>query len=146
MSGRKVTPVEVGLRYLSLGYDLRRVVDDGMKAGGLSLARTKVLQVLDRRGTVRQSVLAQELGQAPRSVTQSVEALEREGLVERTVDPHDGRSKLVRLTPEGTRALAAGTAAGEQVLREAFGAMGAERLGNLDQLLDALRAGLSGAA
>jgi DNA-binding MarR family transcriptional regulator len=141
-----VTPVEVGLRYLSLGYDLRRVVDDGMTAGGLSLARTKVLQVLDRRGTVRQSVLAQELGQAPRSVTQSVEALEREGLVQRTADPHDGRSKLVRLTPEGTRALAAGTAAGEQVLREVFGAMGAERLGNLDQLLDALRAGLSGAA
>ncbi|MFJ1609982.1 MarR family winged helix-turn-helix transcriptional regulator [Streptomyces sp. NPDC088253] len=146
MSGRKVTPVEVGLRYLSLGYDLRRVVDDGMTAGGLSLARTKVLQVLDRRGAVRQSVLAQELGQAPRSVTQSVEALEREGLVERAADPHDGRSKLVRLTPEGAKALAAGTAAGEQVLREVFGAMGVEQLGNLDQLLDALRAGLSGAA
>lgn len=146
MSGRKVTPVEVGLRYLSLGYDLRRVVDDSMTTGGLSLARTKVLQVLDRRGTVRQSVLAQELGQAPRSVTQSVEALEREGLVERTADPHDGRSKLVRLTPEGTRALISGTAAGEQVLREAFGAMGAEQLGNLDQLLDALRPALSGAA
>jgi DNA-binding MarR family transcriptional regulator len=146
VSGRKVTPVEVGLRYLSLGYDLRRVVDDGMTAGGLSLARTKVLQVLDRRGTVRQSVLAQELGQAPRSVTQSVEALEREGLVERTADPHDGRSKLVRLTPEGTKALIAGTAAGEQVLREVFGAMGPDQLGNLDQLLDALRAALSGAA
>ncbi|MDX3760862.1 MarR family winged helix-turn-helix transcriptional regulator [Streptomyces mirabilis] len=146
MRGRKVTPVEVGLRYLSLGYDLRRVVDDSMTTGGLSLARTKVLQVLDRRGTVRQSVLAQELGQAPRSVTQSVEALEREGLVERTADPHDGRSKLVRLTPEGTKALIAGTAAGEQVLREVFGAMGPDQLGNLDQLLDALRAALSGAA
>ncbi|MFB8131339.1 MarR family winged helix-turn-helix transcriptional regulator [Streptomyces mirabilis] len=117
-----------------------------MTMGGLSLARTKVLQVLDRRGTVRQSVLAQELGQAPRSVTQSVEALEREGLVERTGDPHDGRSKLVRLTPEGTRALISGTAAGEQVLREVFGAMGAEQLGNLDQLLDVLRAALSGAS
>ncbi|MFF1741977.1 MarR family winged helix-turn-helix transcriptional regulator [Streptomyces mirabilis] len=126
-----MTLVEVGLRYLPLGYDLRRVVDDGMTAGGLSLARTKVLQVLDRRGTVRQSVVAQELGQAPRSVTQSVEALEREGLVEWTADPHDGRSKLVRLTPEGAKALAAGTAAGEQVLREVF---------------DALRAALSGAA
>ncbi|MFF3658814.1 MarR family winged helix-turn-helix transcriptional regulator [Streptomyces olivochromogenes] len=146
MRGRKVTPVEVGLRYLSLGYDLRRVVDDGMTAGGLSLACTKVLQVLDRRGAVRQSVLAQELGQAPRSVTQSVEALEREGLIERTADPHDGRSKLVRLTPEGSKALAAGTAAGEQVLREVFGPMGAEQLGNLDQLLAVLRAGLSGGA
>ncbi|MFG2254207.1 hypothetical protein [Streptomyces mirabilis] len=52
----------------------------------------------------------------------------------------------MRLTPEGTKALIAGTAAGEQVLREVFGAMGAEQLGNLDQLLDALRAALSGAA
>ncbi|MFE2564825.1 MarR family winged helix-turn-helix transcriptional regulator [Streptomyces mirabilis] len=126
-----MTLVEAGLRYLPLGYDLRRGVDDGMTADGFSLARTKVLQVLDRRGTVRQSVLAQELGQAPRSVTQSVEALEREGLVEWTADPHDGRSKLVRLAPEGAKALAAGTAAGEQVLREVF---------------DALRAALSGAA
>ncbi|MFG2632057.1 MarR family winged helix-turn-helix transcriptional regulator [Streptomyces sp. NPDC048473] len=145
-SGRKVTSVEVGLRYLSLGHHLRKVVDDGMTAGGLSLARTKVLQVLDRRGAVRQSALAQELGQAPRSVTQSVEALEREGLVERAADPDDGRSKLVRLTPEGAKALTAGTAAGEHMLREVFGAMGREQLVDLDQLLDALQAGLSGAA
>lgn len=145
MSGRKVTPVEVGLRYLSLGYHLRRVVDDGMTTGGLSLARTKVLQVLDRRGTVRQSVLAEELGQAARSVTQSVEALEREGLVERMPDPDDGRSKLVRLTTKGAKALTAGTAAGEQVLREVFGAMHREQLAALDELLDALNAGLPGA-
>jgi DNA-binding MarR family transcriptional regulator len=140
-----VTPVEVGLRYLSVGYHLRRVVDDGMTTGGLSLARTKVLQVLDRRGTVRQSVLAEELGQAPRSVTQSVEALEREGLVVRTPDPDDGRSKLVGLTTKGAKALTAGTAAGEQVLREVFGAMRREQLAALDELLDALNAGLPGA-
>jgi DNA-binding MarR family transcriptional regulator len=138
-----VTPAEVGLRYLSLAYRLRRVVDDGMTAGGLSLARTKVLQVLDHQGAVRQSVLAQELGQAPRSVTQSVEALEREGLVERAADPDDGRSKLVRLTPKGAEALAAGMAAGEQVLREVFGAMRYQQLVGLDELLDILKAGLA---
>ncbi len=52
----------------------------------------------------------------------------------------------MRLTPEGAKALAAGTAARVGVLREVFGAMGAEQLGNLDQLLDALRAGLQGGA
>ncbi|SFF61833.1 hypothetical protein [Streptomyces mirabilis] len=52
----------------------------------------------------------------------------------------------MRLTPEGTEALTAGTAAGEQGLREVFGAMGAEQLWNSGQLLDILRAGLSGAA
>ncbi|MGW0593939.1 MarR family winged helix-turn-helix transcriptional regulator [Streptosporangium sp. NPDC002607] len=142
MSDRMATPEEIGLRYLSLGYRLRKVVDDGMTAGGLSLARTKVLQVLDRRGAMRQSSLAQELGHAPRSVTQSVEALEREGLVERAADPEDGRSKLVSLTPEGARALAAGTAAGERVLREVFGTLEREQLVDLGKLLDAIAAGL----
>ncbi|MET8050221.1 MarR family transcriptional regulator [Streptosporangium sp. NPDC005286] len=142
MSDRMATPEEIGLRYLSLGYRLRKVVDDGMAAGGLSLARTKVLQVLDRRGAMRQSSLAQELGHAPRSVTQSVEALEREGLVERAADPEDGRSKLVSLTPEGARALAAGTAAGERVLREVFGTLEREQLVDLGKLLDAIAAGL----
>jgi hypothetical protein len=52
-------PVDVGLRYLSLGYRLRRLVDDRMTAGGLSLAGTKILQVLDRHGTLRQSLLAE---------------------------------------------------------------------------------------
>lgn len=41
---------------------------------------------------------------------QSVEALEREGLVERAADPGDGRSQLVRLTPE-TRSVGRGSRA-----------------------------------
>ncbi|MGD6745345.1 MarR family winged helix-turn-helix transcriptional regulator [Streptomyces sp. BH106] len=146
VSGREADPVEIGLRYLTLGHDLRKVVDDAMTAGGLSLARTKVLQVLERRGALGQSALARELGQAPRSVTQSVEALEREGLVERTPAPTDARSKLVRLTPQGTEALAAGTAAGERVLRQVFGAMEPGRLRDLAQILGELQAGVSGAS
>ncbi|MFB9676831.1 MarR family winged helix-turn-helix transcriptional regulator [Streptosporangium vulgare] len=142
MKDRTATPAEIGLRYLSLGHRLRKVVDDGMTAGGLSLARTKVLRALDGRGAMRQSSLARELGHAPRSVTQSVEALEREGLIERAADPEDGRSKLVSLTPEGTRALAAGTAAGERVLHEIFGTLDSGQLADLAKLLDAIDAGL----
>ena len=136
------TPAEVGLRYLSHAHHLRKTVDDTMTAAGLSLARTKVLQVLELRGAVRQSILAQELGQAPRSVTQSIEALEREGLIERTPDPDDGRSKLVHLTPRGTKALTAGTAAGEEALRKALGPLGHDQLAVLDRLLDTIEEGL----
>ena len=143
MSG-EAKPVDIGLRYLSLGYRLRRLVDDRMTAGGLSLARTKILQVLDRRGTLRQSSLAEDLGHAPRSVTQSVEALEREGMLERTAAPDDRRSKLVSLTPEGTKALATGTAAGDAVLREIFGGIKGEELASLAKLLDAIDARISG--
>ncbi|MBO0516019.1 MarR family winged helix-turn-helix transcriptional regulator, partial [Streptomyces beijiangensis] len=135
MSGQ-TKPVEVGLRYLALGHRLRKVVDERMTAGGLSLARTKILQVLDRSGPLSQSSLAEELGHAPRSVTQSVEALEREGLVVRTPAPQDRRSKIVSLAPKGAEALAAGEAAGEAVLREIFGALGGEDLAVLAGLLD----------
>ena len=137
------TPTEVGLRYLSLAHHLRRTVDDTMTAAGLSLARTKVLQVLQLRSAVRQSILAQELGQAPRSVTQSIEALEREGLIERTPDPDDGRSKLVHLTPRGSKALTAGTAAGEEALRRVFGPLGHDQLAVLERLLNTIETGLS---
>ena len=139
MSSRP-TPADVGLRYLSVAHRLRATVDGRMTAGGLSLARSKVLQVLAQRGPLQQSAIAEQLGQAPRSVTQSVEALERDGLVERTTPPEDRRAKLVTLTPKGTRALTAGLTAGEHTLRKIFGAIGRERLATLDKLLDTLEA------
>ena len=131
-------PADVGLRYLSVGYHLRKVVDARMAASGLSLARTKVLEVLAHRSPLPQSALAEALGQAPRSVTQSVEALERDGLVERTTAPDDRRSKLVALTPAGAEAVAASTAAGQEVLHDIFGSMGVKELNALDQFLDAI--------
>ncbi|MDX6355641.1 MAG: hypothetical protein QOF98_2544 [Streptomyces sp.] len=141
----RADPVDVGLRYLALGYRLRRVVDDRMTAGGLSLARTKVLQVLERRGPLRQTTLAEELGHAPRSVTQSVEALEREGLIERTPVPDDRRSKLVTLTPAGTKALTDGASAGSAVLHEIFGTLTDNQIADLNRLLTAVESAMDSA-
>jgi DNA-binding MarR family transcriptional regulator len=143
--GDRPNPVEIGLHHLAVGHYLRRVVDAGMTAGGLSLARTKVLEVLARRSPLQQSELADALGHAPRSVTQSVEALERDGLVERTASAEDRRLKLVALTPKGAKALAAGTAAGEDVLREIFGTLGDDELALFDKLLDAIDTAVSAA-
>src|SRR5258708_1652038 len=116
----------------------------GVAAATSSISRRSVSAFCRLRATRPRWVEA--LGHAPRSVTQSVEALEREGLVERTRSPDDRRSKLVSLTPEGTRAVAAGTTAGEDLLREIFGAMGREQLASLDKLLDAIDAAMSATA
>jgi DNA-binding MarR family transcriptional regulator len=67
-------------------------------------------------------------------------------VVERTTSPDDRRSKLVSLTPEGTKALAGGRTAVDEVLREIFGAMGREQLAGLDKLLDAIDAAMSATA
>jgi len=128
-------PEQVGLRYLSVAYRVRKVLNEQMTTSGLSLARTKVLQVLERNTSIRQASLAQELGFAQRSVTQAIEALERDGLVERTSDPTDGRAKLVTLTADGAAALAASTDAGNRALQQIFGSLDREQLTQLDALL-----------
>ncbi|MDT7762877.1 MAG: hypothetical protein QOC63_2297, partial [Mycobacterium sp.] len=87
-------PERLGLQYLNLAYRIRKVVDKHMVTSGLSLARWKVLEILDGKGSIRQKALAQELGFAERSVTQAVESLAGDGLVERMPDPADGRAKL----------------------------------------------------
>jgi DNA-binding MarR family transcriptional regulator len=131
-------PERVGLRYLTLAYQVRKVVDKHMVTSGLSLARWKVLEILDGKGSIRQKALAQELGFAERSVTQAVESLASDGLVERMPDPADGRAKLVTLTDEGAAALAAGTKAGAQVLQRIFGNLDRKQLASLDELLNVI--------
>ncbi|MDQ1041213.1 DNA-binding MarR family transcriptional regulator [Streptomyces sp. V3I8] len=130
------TPEQVGLSFLTLAYGLRERVDRSMMStAGLSLSRTKVLQALAGRGALHQAELAASLGQAPRSVTQIVEGLERLGLVARTGDPEDRRRKTVSLTDSGRTALAAAEQAGTQALRHCFGSLEPQQLGTLDALL-----------
>jgi DNA-binding MarR family transcriptional regulator len=131
-------PEQLGLRYLVLAQQVRKVLDKHMVDSGLSLARWKVLEVLGRTGSIRQTELAQELGFAPRSVTQAIEGLASDGLVARMLDPGDGRAKLVALTDEGVAALAAGTEAGERKLRRIFGTLDRKQLACLDEVLGAI--------
>ena len=126
---------EVGLHYLTIAAQLRRAVDEHMAGSGASLARTKILQVLAEHGPLKQARLAEELGQAARSITQAVETMQRDGLVHRSPDPDDGRAKVVTVTEEGLRALAAGEAAGNEILRRTFRRFGAEQLEVLDEML-----------
>lgn len=129
---------EVGLRYLTTSAQLRRTVDEHMARNGVSLARTKILQVLARHGPVKQARLATELGLAARSITQSVEAMERDGLVRRTPDAEDRRAKVVAVTEEGARALAAGETTGDEILRRIFGQLGPRQLEALEEVLAVL--------
>jgi DNA-binding MarR family transcriptional regulator len=61
----------------------------------------RVLSAHGEDGGVRSSELAQDLGIAPRSVTEVVDALEAKGLASRSPDPSDRRAALVSLTGRG---------------------------------------------
>lgn len=138
-------PEQVGLSFLTLAYSLREQVDQHMLAtAGLSLSRTKVLQALAGCGALHQAQLAASLGQAPRSVTQIVEGLERLGMVARTGDPGDRRRKSVSITDIGRTALRAAEEAGTHVLRQRFGRLEPQQLATLDTLLAHLDIALTG--
>ncbi|MGH6845589.1 MAG: MarR family winged helix-turn-helix transcriptional regulator [Methylocella sp.] len=71
---------------------------------GLNPAQDAILrQLLARPAGMRVSALAAHLGVRQPSITDSVIALERKGLVSRQADPADARAAIVKVTPE-TRA------------------------------------------
>jgi hypothetical protein len=81
-----ITPEQAGERYIAVHHRLFRAVNDEMSGCGLSMARTKVLLRLREQGPTRQSVLAADFGLSPHSITDVVDALERQGLAERRPD------------------------------------------------------------
>lgn len=71
----------------------------------LTFARYEVLMLLffSRRGELPVGRIGERLQVHPASVTNAVDRLEADGLVERRPNPRDGRSVLAAIRPEGER-------------------------------------------
>jgi len=119
-----------------------RLVDQTMESAGLSLARSKVLMRLIERGPMNQATLAGLLGFAPRSVTDTVDALERDGMVTRTEDNADRRARIVALTPAGSDALAAAQVTRGKAMDDIFGSLSARERATLAAMLTTIRTNL----
>lgn len=117
---------------------LHRLLDRHMAAAGASLARTKLLLMLQRAGPARAADIAELLGQAPRSVTDAIDALERAGMVRRDPDPGDRRVKRISITPAGEEAIAATEPLRRQLVDAVFGTLAPEEGAELARLLDKL--------
>jgi DNA-binding MarR family transcriptional regulator len=75
------------------------------ETGGLTTTATAALATIERHGPLTPSELA-DLERVKRpTVTRTLACLEREGLVERTPDPTDGRSSLVAINAAGRERL-----------------------------------------
>ena len=66
----------------------------------LSGPRVGILFKVQAAGAIRMGDLATKLGVAPRTVTEIVDGLERDGFLKRVPDPTDRRALLIELTPE----------------------------------------------
>ena len=133
------TPLEMGQLYFELYHRAHRLVDEAMNEAGLSLSRAKVLGVLVEHGPVKQAAVANLLCYAPRSVTDALDALEREGLATRGPDPTDRRAWLVAITPAGRTAWERAVEVKRTAMTQIFGQLDDEERSHLAATLAGIR-------
>jgi DNA-binding MarR family transcriptional regulator len=103
---------------------------------GLSLAKLAALHRLTEAGeSLPLGQLADRLSCVKSNVTQLVDRLEADGLVNRTADPNDRRSRLAVLTAAGKTAYAKGSEIKTRIERELFGVLTAAESETLHELL-----------
>src|SRR5436189_1616595 len=102
-------------------------VESRLSEVGLSLAKLAALHHLSRAGeSLPLGQLAERLACVKSNVTQLVDRLEADGLVTRSHDPADRRSRLAVLTGKGRQACALGKDIRHQTERELFGVLTAD--------------------
>ena len=107
---------------------------------GLSLAKLAALRCLTQAGeSIPLGQLAERLSCVKSNVTQLVDRLEADGLVNRTSDPNDRRSRFAVLTDAGRAAYARGSEIQMQAERELFGVLTPAESDTLHQLLGKLQ-------
>jgi DNA-binding MarR family transcriptional regulator len=126
------------IAFAELHRRLMRTLDRRMAEHGASLARTKLLLCLQKRGPVRATDIAEYFSHSPRTVTEAIDGLERDGLVERKPDPSDRRAKLVQITPKGVEAVARTEPLRRQIIEQSFGTLLPAERKSLDAVLEKL--------
>jgi DNA-binding MarR family transcriptional regulator len=88
-------------------------LDAAVRPYGITFARYEVLVLLSfsRSGSLPLSKVGERLMVHPTSVTNLIDRLEAQGLVDRTTDAADRRRTLASLTPDGRRVLKRATRA-----------------------------------
>jgi len=82
---------------------LGKIGRERARAGDITPQQADALELIEARGVVSTSVLAQLLGIDPSTASRNLAGLQRAGLIARKRDLEDGRQTDVRLTPKGKR-------------------------------------------
>ena len=122
---------------------LTRLLDKRMAREGASLARTRVLLMIERRGPVKARDIAELFGLAPRSVTDTLDGMERQGLIRREPDPKDRRARRIVITEAGRQAVAATEPIRRGLIDQVMASLSAEECGAFGQILGKLEAAVA---
>ncbi len=118
--------VNLGWALASLLRSYQKQVESALEGlpGG---ARAFLIMLLVEQETCQsQAAIADKLGLDKTNVTYLLDGLEKSGLVMRSVDPEDRRSRLINLTPLGGQTLHALVKAVEQVEQDVLSRLGGE--------------------
>ena len=100
------TAARVMGKLFALAPRLVEVQDIGAREYGMSYARGRVVAALTVSGPVLMRALSEDVGVTPRTITGLIDALEKDGWVERRAHPTDRRATIVALTPAAEVAFA----------------------------------------
>jgi DNA-binding MarR family transcriptional regulator len=119
----------------SLFLRMHRLMNRRMADQGASLARTKLLLFLAKRGPARAADIADFFDNAPRTVTEAIDGLERDGLVVRTPDTRDRRVKQVSITDSGRRVIGETEPMRQALIDDVFGVLSVGEQAQLEDML-----------
>ena len=149
LEGRMATDdhqsLKVWLRLLSCSTQIETEIRKRLRAEfGMTLARFDYLAQLQRHpGGLRMRALSRYLMVTGGNVTGLTDELEKEGLVERLVEPEDGRSYRVSLTKKGSKLFGKIAAVHEAWVVAIFAGMSLRQKAQLQDLLGRLRVQLN---
>lgn len=130
-----VDPVDLADAFFTASHALKRTINARVQPTGLSLARLRVLYQLDANAGIRIGELSTCVDVAPRTMTSTIEAMERDGLVTRRPDPNDGRATIVTITDAGRRSFAEGRRVQASVIADLFASLDADQREALGEVL-----------
>jgi DNA-binding MarR family transcriptional regulator len=105
---------------------LSQLYDDVLAPAGLRSTQHSLMSQIERTGDLTVSELAEALVMDCSALTHTLKLMERDGLVARARNPHDGRSRLVTLTKAGRAKLASSKRLWSQAQRRFEAADGPE--------------------
>ncbi|WP_410673828.1 MarR family winged helix-turn-helix transcriptional regulator [Amycolatopsis sp. cmx-4-68] len=117
---------DLGALCAGAGRNLAEAERPVLEEHGLSMWQYVVLSALSPGAAPSQLVLAQQIHYDKTRLIALLDELVTEGLVSREPDPADRRARTVRLTPAGSRRLAAVRAAIRAVEERKLAGLGAE--------------------
>jgi DNA-binding MarR family transcriptional regulator len=118
-----------------LGFAAKEQAMEAYDGTGLSPYHHAILVLLDEGSRETQGAIADALGYDRGQLVGMLDELEDRGLVERRRDPSDRRRHLVRMTEEGTRALARLRELSARLEDDLFAPLSAEEREQLHALL-----------